>query len=332
MKAIVHEGAPGIKGLHKKDDFPEQSVSQGEVKIRLKVAGMNHRDLFVLQRHKEDEPALIIGSDGSGVIDEVGEGVSKYKVGDEVIIIPSLRWRTKSAAPPADFDILGLPDHGTFAETIVLNEEQVALKPDYLSFEEAGILALSGLTGYRALFTQGQLTSRQTVFIPGIGGGVATLMLQMAKSVGAKVIVSSRSEEKRKKALELGATLAIGNDEDWSEVLKDTKVDLVIESVGAATWNRSLKVLKKGGTIVAFGSSTGDIVEMNLREFFYGQYRFFGSTMGSIEEFHEMLKLFSDYQIKPIVDRVFNFDEFEKAFDWLEKGQQFGKIALKINE
>ncbi|MTT33259.1 zinc-binding dehydrogenase [Terrilactibacillus sp. BCM23-1] len=332
MKAIIHEGTPGIDGLHKKEDFPEQSVGQGEVKIRLKVAGMNHRDLFVLQRHKENEPALIIGSDGSGVISEVGEGVTRYKVGDEVIIIPSLRWRTKSVAPPDDFDILGLPDHGTFAETIVLKEEQVALKPDYLSFEEAGILALSGLTGYRALFTQGQLTSGQTVFIPGIGGGVATLMLQMAKSVGAKVIVSSRSEEKRKKALELGATLAIGNDEDWSKVLKNTKVDLVIESVGAATWNRSLKVLKKGGTIVAFGSSTGDIVEMNLREFFYGQYRFFGSTMGSIEEFHEMLKLFSNYQIKPIVDRIFDIDDYEKAFDWLEKGQQFGKIALKINE
>src|SRR5699024_10728607 len=147
------------------------------------------------------------GSDGAGVVAAVGEGVTNVQVGDEVIINPSLRWDENSLAPPADFDILGMPDNGTFAEKIVLDAGQVEEKPVHLSWEEAGVLALSALTGYRALITKGKVTADDTVFIPGAGSGVATYMIQFAKALGAKVIVTSRNDQKRNEALELGVDI-----------------------------------------------------------------------------------------------------------------------------
>ncbi|TCP24565.1 zinc-binding alcohol dehydrogenase/oxidoreductase [Scopulibacillus darangshiensis] len=331
MKAIVHKGTAGFQGVSY-TDIEASSVSDGKVKVSLKSAGLNHRDLFVLTRHKEDEPGLIIGSDGAGVITEIGQDVEGLTVGDEVVIIPSLGWKDKTPAPPEHFEILGLPDHGTFAEEIVIDAGQIARKPGYLTWEEAGVLPLGALTAYRALFTRGQLKVGQTVFIPGAGSGVATYLIQMAKASDAKVIVSSRSEEKRQKALEVGADLAIDSNEDWASELKGEMVDLVIESVGAATLRKSFHVLKQGGTLVLFGASAGDEVTMNLRDFFYGQYSFLGSTMGSIQEFHEMISLIEKHQIKPVVDSVYPLEEALAAMKRLEDGEQFGKIALKVTD
>lgn len=331
MKAIVHKGTAGYSGLSY-TDIKVQDVKPTEVKVKLKVSGLNHRDLFVINGHKENQSPLIIGSDGAGIIEEVGEDVEGIVVGDEVVIIPSLRWDKKSAAPPRDFDILGSPDHGTFAESIVIDAKQIAEKPHHLTWEEAGVLPLGALTAYRALFTRGQLKEGETVFIPGAGSGVATFLVQMAKAYKAKVIVSSRTVEKRNKALELGADLAIDSDGDWIAELKDETVDLVIESVGAATLRRSLHVLKTGGTLVIFGASAGDEVTLNLRDFFYGQYNFLGSTMGSIEEFHDMTAFIRQHQIKPVVDSVYALGNVVEAMKRLEEGKQFGKIALKIEK
>ncbi|MDD9150405.1 zinc-binding dehydrogenase [Sporolactobacillus sp. CQH2019] len=332
MQAVVHQGHAGFEGLSYRTDFPDPSVKAGEVKVALKSAGLNHRDLFIVQkRHQADDPAVIIGSDGAGIVSEIGENVTAVRVGDEVLIIPSLRWEKKSPAPPDDFDILGFPDHGTLAESIVVSEKQVAAKPGYLTWEEAGVLPLSALTGYRALFTRGGLKPGDTVFIPGIGSGVATYMLQMAKAVGARAIVSSRSPEKLDRAQTLGADVLLDNDQNWTEAVEEGSVDLVIESVGAATFNRSLELLKPGGTIVAFGASAGDEVSINLRQFFYHQWNLHGSTMGSIEEFQEMLNVFNKYQIHPVIDRSFELKEAGKALKRLDKSVQFGKIAILID-
>ncbi|MCL1632026.1 zinc-binding dehydrogenase [Sporolactobacillus sp. CPB3-1] len=331
MKAFVHEGVAGLSGAHYTVDFKSPpSPGSGEVKVNLKAAGLNHRDLFVVTRHQQDQPPLILGSDGAGIVSEVGPQTKTFRVGDEVLIIPSLRWERKTAAPPDDFEILGLPDNGTFAEQIVLPEAQLARKPDYLSWTEAGVLPLSALTGYRALFTKGELKSGQTVFIPGIGSGVATYMLQMAKAVGALVVVSSRSTEKLARAKVLGADLLLKNDEDWETAMEGNKVDLVIESVGAATFNRSLSLLKKGGTVIAFGASAGDEVALNLRTFFYNQWQLRGTTMGSIDEFHEMLKLFQSHEIRPVVDHTFELAETADALHYLLRSGQFGKVAIHI--
>ena len=319
-------------GHFKSKDMPEPQAQKGEVVVKIRDAGINRRDLGLLKRYGDNPEALIIGSDAAGVIESLGEEVTGFAVGDEVIINPALRWETNSDAPPAEFDILGMPDHGTFAEKIAISAEQLEKKPAHLTWEEAGGLVLPGLTGYRALFTKGQLKQGDTLFIPGAGSGVATFLIQFAKNVGATVIVTSRSEEKRKRALEIGADIAIATDSDWVKELEGHTIDLVIDSVGGATFNRSLDVLKKGGRIVIFGATTADNVDFNLRSFFYGQYQLFGSTMGSREELRDMIKHIEQYETHPVVDRVFDLAQAQEAFDYLADGKQFGKVVLRVSE
>lgn len=330
MKAIVHAEKDGFDGLSL-CEVEEKTPKAGEVRVKLKAAGLNHRDLFVvLNRHKHTDPPLIVGSDGAGVVDAIGEGVTSVKIGDEVMINPSLGWKEKSDAPPVGFDILGHPTDGTFSEKIVVPAENVVTKPAYLTWEEAGVLSLAALTAYRALFTRGKVQSGMKVLIPGIGSGVATFMLQFAKAAGATVYVTSRSKEKGEKALEIGADKAIDSNGDWDMELNGEKMDLIIDCVGAATINKSLKQLRQGGTIVTFGSSTGDMIHLNLREFFYGQFNLLGSTMGSGEEYKEMIAFMEKYQIRPVVDQVFPLEQYKEAFSRLETGKQLGKIGFYI--
>lgn len=327
VKAFVHEyGNLDIKQVK------DPQVNEGEVLVTIHTAGLNRRDVGIPNRRAKEAEALVLGSDGAGVIAAVGDGVTNASVGDEVIINPALRWSEQSDAPPADFDILGMPDNGTFAEKITISADQVEKKPKHLSWDEAGVLALSALTGYRALFTKGKLKEADTVFIPGAGSGVATYLIMFAKSIGATVIVTSRSEDKRRQAAEIGADIVLDTASDWQAVLADQTIDLVIESVGKATFNRSLEILKKGGRIVAFGATTDDTVNLNLRQFFYGQYQLFGSTMGSREELRDMLALIEKHQIRPVIDSTFELNHAKEAFYYLKEGKQFGKVAIKITE
>ncbi|MEH7226239.1 zinc-binding dehydrogenase [Bacillus sp. JJ1566] len=331
MKAFLHYKVPGMDGTSF-SEIDELEPKIGEVKVKLKSAGLNHRDLFVLHRHKETEPPLIIGSDGAGIVEAVGPGVEGVKVGDEVVINPSLGWKEKSDAPPEDHEILGLPDHGTFAEKITISADNVGPKPGHLSWDEAGVLSLAAMTAYRALFTRAQVKPIDTILLPGIGSGAVTFLLLFSKAVGARVIVTSRSEAKLKQALELGADVAIDSNGDWNEALKGEKVDIVVETVGAATFQKSLGQLRKGGKMVTFGASAGDTVDFNLREFFYGQYTLLGTTMASTEEFNEMLQFVNEHKIKPVLDKVFPLADAANALKRIDEAEQFGKIAIKIEE
>ena len=327
LKAFIH-GA----GRLKVSEMEEPIAAAGEVVVAIRAAGLNRRDLYIPARRGDAVEELIIGSDGAGVVEAVGEGVTNFTIGDEVIINPALRWQVNSDAPPEDFDILGMPDHGTFAEKIAISAEQIERKPTHLTWEEAAVLALAGVTGYRALFTKGGLQAGDTVFIPGAGSGVATYLIAFAKNSGARVIVTSRSEDKRKQALELGADVALDTAGDWQQQLAGETIDLVIESVGQATFNRSLGVLKKGGRIVVFGATAGDNINLDLRAFFYGQYQLFGSTMGSREELRDMLAHIEKYGTRPVVDTVFKLDDALAAFDYVEGSKQFGKVVLRVSE
>ncbi|MFC4404747.1 zinc-binding dehydrogenase [Gracilibacillus xinjiangensis] len=325
MKAfVVHNGNYQMK------EVEEPEIKADEVKVQLKTAGLNHRDLMIKHRVGSNEEAYILGSDGAGVIVEAGANVSRFDIGDEVIINPGLNWYDKSEAPPADFEIVGVPFHGTFAERIVISEDFIERKPKHLSWEEAGVFALSGLTGYRALITQGQLKKTDTLFIPGAGGGVNSFIILLAKAVGAKVITTSREREKLKDAEKLGYDKGILTNDNWQEKLANETIDLVIESIGGKTFNRSLEVLRKGGRIVTYGSSTNDQLTFDLRKFFYGQYKLIGSTMGSREELHELLAFTEDQSIKPIIDRQFAFSDIDKAFDLLGAQNQLGKIVINM--
>ncbi|MCW1929196.1 zinc-binding dehydrogenase [Bhargavaea beijingensis] len=327
MKAFVYE-----VGEWKLKEMEDPVPGPGEAVVSLKVSGLNRRDLYIPGRIGPDKEAVVIGSDGAGVVSRVGEGVSRFKEGDEVIINPALGWMEQSAAPPASFEILGMPDNGTMAEKIVLPADQLEPKPASLSWEEAGVLSLAAMTGYRALVTRGQIEDGQTVFIPGAGSGVATYLIQFAKALGARVLVSSRSADKRNRAVGIGADRAIDTNADWKEELKDETIDLVIDSVGEATFNRSLEVLKKGGRIVTFGATTNDHIHFDLRSFFYGQYDLLGSTMGNREELRALLKLMEEKDIHPIVDSVYPLGDILTAMDKLENSTQFGKVAIRIME
>ncbi|TYS18678.1 zinc-binding dehydrogenase [Rossellomorea vietnamensis] len=331
MKAIIHEGKLGMEGLSLRD-FQEPAVNSGMVKIKLKTAGLNRRDLMVLTRHKEEQPPLIVGSDGAGTIVDAAEDVTNAAVGDEVIINPGLGWRQNSEAPPAGFEIVGLPDHGTFAEYITLPAANVEKKPAHLKWEEAGVLSLAALTAYRALFTRAKVKAGDTVLIPGIGSGVGTFLLKFAKAAGARVIVTSRSNDKQHKAMELGADRSISTNCDWNEELKDETIDIVIESIGKATFDKSLKVVRKGGTVATFGATTEDKIEVDIRHFFYSQLNLLGSTMGSAEEFAAMLQFIEKHNITPVVDSVYSLEDFAAAFTRLKDSQNLGKIAFRIAE
>lgn len=310
-------------------EVPE--IGAKDVLVRIKAAGLNRRDLYTPKRLEKDAAPLILGSDAAGIIEAVGNAVTRVQVGDEVIVNPSLRWYDESAVPPDDFEILSLPDNGTFAEFLAISEEQVEAKPTQLSFVEAATIGIAPLTGYRAVVTKGQVKAGDTVFIPGAGSGVATFMIPLAKSLGARVIVSSRSEEKRQAALALGADIALDNDADWPQELANETVDIVIESVGRATFNRSLAVLKRGGTMVVFGATTEDVVDFDLRTFFYAQQTLKGSTLGSRDEFRAMLQWIEEQDMHPVIDRTYSLNEAEAALKYLEINEQFGKLVFEVN-
>ncbi|MFB1051599.1 zinc-binding dehydrogenase [Paraliobacillus sp. JSM ZJ581] len=325
IKAFVHE-----KERILLKEISESAIKDNEVKVAIKVAGLNHRDLHIPKRRGNVSTPLVLGSDGAGVIEMVGRDVTGFSVGDEVIINPGLGWLNQSDAPPESFEVVGMPNDGTFAEKYIVDQNYVEKKPSYLTWKEAGVLALSALTGYRALFTKGKVSANTTVFLPGAGSGVITYIIQFAKAIGARVIVTSRSAEKRAHAISLGADLAIDTEADWNEELKDETIDLVIESIGRATFNRSLSVLRRGGKMVTFGATTEDEVSIDIRQFFYGQYQLLGSTMGSREELRNLLQFIEKYQIHPVVDSVFALDDTAYAFQYLQKAQQFGKVAIQV--
>ena len=178
VKTLIHSGKVGLEGL-KWEDRAEQPAGPFEIKIKVKAAGLNHRDLFALSQVHEKHP-VVIGSDAAGVVVAVGAEVTRFKIGDEVMLYPGSGWRKNSDTAPENFTILGSSEQGAMAEEIVVSEENAVHKPAHLSWEEAGVLSLSALTAYRALFTKGGVSEGMKVLIPGIGGGVATYLLQFA--------------------------------------------------------------------------------------------------------------------------------------------------------
>ncbi|MNW28029.1 Crotonyl-CoA reductase [compost metagenome] len=328
MKAVIHASKSGPEGLMY-TDITDRQPGHNEVKVRLKAAGLNHRDLFLMADRTANDAPLILGSDGAGVIEAVGDGVPTSLVGTDVIINPCIGWENTHHVPlvPA---ILGGPSDGTFAESVIIPVQNAVSKPAYLSWEEAGVLPLSALTAYRALFTRGQLQEGEHVLIPGIGGGVATYAMLMALAAGARVTVTSRSEAKRQAALAHGANHAFDSHSEWKESMNGDTVDLVLDSIGPATFDKYLDVLKPNGRIVTFGASSGDQVEIPLRSIFFPQISIIGTSMGSGEEFAAMLQFMECHALHPIIDSVFPLQDTTQAFHHMQQGAQLGNIGIRI--
>ncbi|MFD0712084.1 zinc-binding dehydrogenase [Paenibacillus sp. GCM10027626] len=329
MKAVVHAGQSGLNGLSYKD-MSDKQPGYGEVKIKLKAAGLNHRDLFIMASRTEGDSPLIIGSDGAGRIEAAGEGVTGLAVGSDVIINPCIGWESPNDVPAVPA-IVGGPSDGTFAEYIIVPALNAVKKPAYLSWEEAGVLPLAALTAYRALFTKGHLQRGEHVLIPGIGGGVATYAMLMALAAGARVSVTSRNEAKRQAALTYGANHAFDTHSNWKESMNGDAVDLILDSIGPATFPFYFDVIKPNGRIVTFGASSGDRIEMPIRDIFFPQISIIGTSMGSSEEFAAMLQFMESHSLRPIIDQVYPLQDAFTAFHGMKQGEQLGNIAIKID-
>lgn len=325
-----------LAGLVTPDDLrlsevPLPQPAGGEVLVRLRAAALNHRDLHMF--NFEPEQPCILGSDGAGVVDQLGAGVSGWAPGDAVIINPSLAWGEREDSYEAGWSILGWPRDGTLAEAIALPAECFSAKPAHLSFEEAAALPLAGLTAYRALVPRARVQPGETVLVHGIGGGVALLALQLARALGARVMVTSTDDEKLTRALGMGAEHGVNSRAtDWVAAAREWSggagVDVVVESLGGEYFARSLEALRLGGRLVTFGRTVDTQSTINLRLLFWHQLTLLGTTMGSPADFAGMLNLVTAHQIRPVVDSVWPLEEGCRAFERLAQGKQFGKIVL----
>jgi NADPH:quinone reductase-like Zn-dependent oxidoreductase len=314
-------------------DVQDRSLKYGEAKVAIRAAALNHRDEWCRKGlYPNIKDGIILGSDGSGVVEEVGDGVDLNWVGKEVIINPAINWGDDQKVQGAKFEILGMPRNGTLSESVIVPSDRLILKPEHLSFEEAAALPLAGLTAFRALFYQGQLKHEDKVLITGVGGGVAQFAFQFAVNAGAVVYASSSKDEKLELATKMGAEGVFNyTNEDWTEkALKQSNgFDLIIDSAVGNTLNNLIDVVKPGGKIVFYGATKGNPTELTARKIFWNQLKIIGTTMGSDQDFEQMIQFVKQKKIKPIIDEVFTFEEAEKAFDRMKEGKQLGKIVLK---
>jgi zinc-binding alcohol dehydrogenase/oxidoreductase len=321
-------------------ELEKPTANTNEVIVAIKAAALNHRDVFIQQgKYPGIVLPITLGSDGAGVVVEVGEGVSDGLLGREVIINPSIDWGNDDRFYGKDFKILGMPMNGTYSEYLKIGAQNVVSKPAHLSFEEAAALPLAGLTGWRALVSRAKLQVGERVLVTGIGGGVALFVLQFAVAMGAEVWVTSGSDEKIERAIALGAKGGVNyKDTNWHKNLlaaigadRNGYFDVIIDSAGGPNFAKLIDVATAGGRICFFGGTTGNITDIIPAKVFFKQLSILGTTMGSSAEFTDLIAFVEKHQIKPVVDSVFALDDTEAALRHMDAGGQFGKIVLKIS-
>jgi NADPH:quinone reductase-like Zn-dependent oxidoreductase len=276
---------------------------------------------------------VILGSDGAGVVTDIGQGVESSWRQKEVIINPGLEWGTDRRAQSKAFHILGMPMDGTFATEVLVPETQLHDMPAHLNWHEAAALPLAGVTAYRAVFTQGRLQAGETVLISGVGGGVATFALQYAVKAGAEVWVTSSSARKIQRAVELGARGGFDYaNESWpKEFAKVAQAaHLIVDSAGGKGYRQLLAVAAPGGRIVNYGATVGTPEKLDMFKLFWSQLHLIGSTMGSPEDFDNMLAFVEHHRIKPVVDEVLPLEQGNAAIEKMASSPQFGKLVLEI--
>jgi NADPH:quinone reductase-like Zn-dependent oxidoreductase len=298
---------------------PEPEVPEGWTTIQVKAASLNHHDLWSLRGVglAEDRLPMILGCDAAGV-DEDGNEVVVHSV------ISSLDWGGDETFDPRR-TLLSEDHPGTLAERVAVPRRNVLPKPPELSFAEAACLPTAWLTAYRMLFTRGGVAPGMTVLIQGAGGGVATAATELAGAAGARVWVTARSEEKRRQALTLGASAAFESGARLPE-----RVDVVIETVGQATWGHSIRALKPGGRLVVSGATTGDAPPAELTRVFFLQLSVVGSTMGTREELARLIRLCVEKRLRPAIDRTLPLSQARDGFAAMLAGDVVGKIVFRV--
>lgn len=308
-------------------------LKPGEALIRIKAAALNHRDEWSRQGlYPNLKDGVILGSDGAGIVERVFDEVDSIWVGKEVIINPSKNWGPNQKAQSKEFQILGMPENGTFAEYLAIPVDRLHAKPAHLSWEEAAALPLAGLTAFRALTYQGNIQAGEQVLVTGFGGGVAQFAAQFAKAKGAFLSVSSSRNSKLEKAKTSGTDFQFNYLEpNWTQkAIEDTNggFDLIIDGAAGDTLSQLISICKPGGRIVLYGATMGNPGKVEARRIFWNQLKIMGSTMGSDQDFLDMLAFVQEKNIHPVIDQIFALKDAEKAFDRMKAGDQLGKIVL----
>ncbi len=343
MKAAVFY-EPGGPEKIQLGEVPKPQIAQDQVLIQVKACSLNHFDLLVL---READPESFTfpfwgGAEIAGVVAEVGESVHQFKLGDRVVVNPSLycgqceHCLAGEESQCNSYGIIGDTVPGGFAEYIGVDATNLLKLPEGITFEEAAATPLVFQTAWRALITQADIKPSDDVLILGASGGVGSASIQIAKLVGANVIAVTSNKEKISYAKQLGADIVLNrkSGDYWGELAALTNnrgVDVVVENVGAATWAHSLKSLVKGGRLVTYGRTTGHLAETDIRLIFWNQLRIIGSTMANQKEFSEVMHLIFQGKLRPVIDTVFPLEQARKAYQRLQDGEQFGKIVIKID-
>jgi NADPH2:quinone reductase len=327
LKAIrIHEdGEPEVLQY---EDAPDPEAGPGEVLIRLRAASLNRLDLWVRKGLPSVPKPRILGADGAGTVEALGNGVDGLEVGQRVVINPGLEHGDR-------ITVIGEHMDGTHAELIAVPATNVYPLADQLSFEEAAAFPLVFETAYRMLSTRAGLQSGEWVLVWAAGSGVGSASLAVAKALGARVIATSSSDEKLARARELGADATVNHASDdvaatVKELTDGAGVDVVVEHVGEATWKTSLQVARTGGRIAVCGATTGPNPPAQLHRVWWKQLTIAGSTMGTRSDFEAVYELVKSGRAKPAIDKVFPLADARAAHERMEAGEQFGKIVLSI--
>jgi NADPH:quinone reductase-like Zn-dependent oxidoreductase len=315
-------------------EIPDLVPGSHEVVIDLRAAALNRRDWWIWIEPDYCPLPVTLGSDGAGVISAVGDSVSGLAPGDEVVFDPTLHWGDSEEAPTPEFEILGAPTDGTFAEQVAVPAANVAPKPATLSWEEAAALNLGGLTAWRAVVTCAQAGPGRALLVTGAGSGVATFAIQIASALGARVFVTSSDERKLERAQALGAQGGVSYlDPDWPQRLRELAgggLDAAIDSFGGPSWEGALRALRTGGTLVSFGDTSGPETTLTTAEVYWQWRRVLGTSMGSPREYRALLAHVEQASWRPVIDTTFPLDRIDDAARRLVSSERFGKVVLRI--
>ena len=342
MRALAIERTGGPGELHLLDLPVPPLARPDDVRIRVRAAALNHLDLFVVEGLRGLQYAFphVVGSDGAGVVEAVGEAAGDWRPGDEVLVNPGVACgdceQCRAGEEPLcpRFGIVGEHRPGAAAEFLVVPARNLARKPAGLGWAEAAAYPLATLTAWRMLVTRARFARGETALVRGIGGGVAQAAARIVRHLGGRAIATSTSEAKLARARELLGVEVVAPGADLPvEVRRLTGgrgADVVVDSVGEATWESSLRSLARGGRLVTCGGTSGPMVTTDVRRLFWYQWSLLGSTMGSTADFTAIVRLAGEPALRPVVDQTFPLADGAAAFRRLAAGTQFGKIVLEV--
>jgi NADPH:quinone reductase-like Zn-dependent oxidoreductase len=333
MQALVLEATAGPESARLVEQERPRPAA-GEVCVSLRAASLNHRELWIARGlYPGIVLPTVMGADGAGIVESVGDGVDAALVGREVVLYPGLGWGGSERVPDPGFGLLGMPGPGTIAEAICVPADCAFPKPAHLSFIQAAALPVAALTAYRALAVKARLEPGETVLVTGIGGGVATFGLLFARAFGGIVHVTSGSPEKGEAALRAGAAHAFDYREaDWGKALRKASggIDVVLDGAPASAFAEYGRALKLGARVVLYGSTGGAKFAASAPDLFLRHASIIGTAMGSPADFAAMLDCVAAHRIEPMIDRVFPFGEACEALAYLDGGHGLGKVVIDL--